>query len=475
MQNKLKVLFFAIMAMVVVSSCSSGNSKKESGQATFKANLNGGAGAQVMVWDMDPFNNNYDTLKVDGSGNFVISKDLKKPSYFNIVVPDSRTSFTIYLVPGDTLFMEAEMSNIFDTQKFSGNAAVENNYIASYIKSSNNFQRGLQVVFSKEEPIAVKAMDSIRDVKQKAFDELNKNSDLGVDFANMEQSRILYEWALLHSVYPMYYRYYRKVDKFQPSATYDNYLGACDLNNSSLLTLDMYKMFLSTYIGVLMEDYYGKEKLMKENPSEVLYRLQLIDKIFSDKDVKALLAYETVKGQVKQQGIKEYDLYIDTFNELCSNEKLRGEIEEMVSEWKHLKKGADAFEFTFVDMEGRKVSMSDFKGKYVYVDVWATWCSPCRAEIPHLKRIEEDFHGKNIVFISVSVDQTQDPWKEMVEKDNLGGIQLWAGIAPKFSEFYKITGIPRFMLFDKEGKIIESNAARPSGGIDKQIAELDGI
>jgi thioredoxin-related protein len=89
--------------------------------------------------------------------------------------------------------------------------------------------------------------------------------------------------------------------------------------------------------------------------------------------------------------------------------------------------------------------------------------------------MEEDFQGKNIVFLSISVDQTQDPWKKMVVSDDLKGVQLWAGQAKEFSSFYKITGIPRFMLFDKEGKILETNATRPSGEVDKQLAELPGI
>ncbi len=108
------------------------------------------------------------------------------------------------------------------------------------------------------------------------------------------------------------------------------------------------------------------------------------------------------------------------------------------------------------------MSLTDFKGKVVLVDVWATWCGPCKAQIPHLEKLEKEYHGKDIVFISVSVDEKKDKWLNMIKKDNLGGVQLWANGFSKICKDYSIKGIPRFMLFDKEGNIISVDAPRPS-------------
>ncbi len=124
--------------------------------------------------------------------------------------------------------------------------------------------------------------------------------------------------------------------------------------------------------------------------------------------------------------------------------------------------GEKAVNFTYPDKEGKKVSLTDFKGKVVLVDVWATWCGPCKAQIPHLEKLEKEYHGKDIVFISVSVDEKKDKWLNMIKKDNLGGVQLWANGFSKICKDYSIKGIPRFMLFDKEGNIISVDAPRPS-------------
>lgn len=122
--------------------------------------------------------------------------------------------------------------------------------------------------------------------------------------------------------------------------------------------------------------------------------------------------------------------------------------------------------FTYENHKGGTSSLSDFKGKYVYIDVWATWCGPCLAEIPHLKKVEAAYHDKNIVFVSISIDAKKDhqKWKEMVTQKQLGGEQLFADNDwnSKFVTDYAIQGIPRFILIDPNGNVLEADALRPS-------------
>lgn len=122
---------------------------------------------------------------------------------------------------------------------------------------------------------------------------------------------------------------------------------------------------------------------------------------------------------------------------------------------------------------GGTTSLNDLKGKYVYIDVWATWCGPCIAEIPFLKKIEKAYYGKMIAFVSLSVDEPKDydKWKSMIKDKALGGIQLLADNTHNsdFIQDYKIDGIPRFILIDPEGNIISPDAPRPS---DDKLKEL---
>ena len=108
------------------------------------------------------------------------------------------------------------------------------------------------------------------------------------------------------------------------------------------------------------------------------------------------------------------------------------------------------------------VSLSDFHGKVVVVDVWATWCGPCRKEVPYLVKLEKE--GKDVVFIGVSVDEKKDhqKWLDVLDQEGLAGVQLFAGGWGQIVKDYKIKGIPRFMVFDQEGKVVTINAPRPS-------------
>ena len=136
------------------------------------------------------------------------------------------------------------------------------------------------------------------------------------------------------------------------------------------------------------------------------------------------------------------------------------------------KEGEPAIDFNYPDIEGNKFSLASFKGKLVYVDVWATWCGPCKAEIPSLQKLETDYHGKDITFMSVSVDTDKEAWEKMVADKELGGVQLWADGWSKITKDYAIFGIPRFMLFDTEGNVISTNAPRPSSEDIRELLDV---
>ena len=128
----------------------------------------------------------------------------------------------------------------------------------------------------------------------------------------------------------------------------------------------------------------------------------------------------------------------------------------------------------YTNYKGGKSSLSDYRGSYVYIDVWATWCVPCIYEIPFLAKVEKQYEGKNIKFLSISADQPKDEqkWRNMIkDKDMSHGIQLMADNATESQFFmdYYIYGIPRFILIDPQGNIVSYDAPRPS---EERLKEL---
>lgn len=129
--------------------------------------------------------------------------------------------------------------------------------------------------------------------------------------------------------------------------------------------------------------------------------------------------------------------------------------------------------FNYENHKGGTTKLEDLRGKYVYIDTWATWCGPCLREIPAMKEVEKKYHGKNITFVGISIDAKKDydKWKAMVKKKELGGVQVFADNDwnSQFIKDFGITSIPRFILLDPKGNVVDSNAPRPS---DPAIHEL---
>jgi thiol-disulfide isomerase/thioredoxin len=90
--------------------------------------------------------------------------------------------------------------------------------------------------------------------------------------------------------------------------------------------------------------------------------------------------------------------------------------------------GKSAYNFSLPDSTGRMISMKDFKGKVLFIDVWATWCGPCREQFPFLKEVEEEYKDNNeIIFMGITIDRARDrqKWINTIKKENLPPLQLF--------------------------------------------------
>jgi thiol-disulfide isomerase/thioredoxin len=123
--------------------------------------------------------------------------------------------------------------------------------------------------------------------------------------------------------------------------------------------------------------------------------------------------------------------------------------------------GAPCPDVQFEDLKGQVHHLSEFKGKYVYLNLWASWCKSCSEEFSYLKKLAKELKNSPIVFVSISVDSDRDVWLKKVKELGLSGNQ-WIVTDKNFLKMLGVKEVPHSLLYSKEGTLLQYKAPRPS-------------
>ncbi len=226
----------------------------------------------------------------------------------------------------------------------------------------------------------------------------------------------------------------------------------CDLDSPDLNLLSDIEI-INLITGYL--NFYYPEMLELDRATYVLYNVK------SEK-VRNAYVSPILVSYLKQCGYTDEVKALLEDIDICSkSEKLRELSSELKNRYYPLRKGQVAPEIVGVDENGRTVKLSDYRGKIVFIDVWATWCSGCIEGLPYFMKLQEKYKGRHdLVFLTVTEDDMgmEGNWKKFLRDNKYSGKvpHLWLKDLKKFDEDYCITGIPRYILIDKAGKIVDA-------------------
>ncbi len=405
-----------------------------------------------------------DTIKLGTHNIFQKQISIQSPEYFVLKYGDE--IITIYLKPGDNIKLSCNAKNVHETIKFYGARTLENNLLTE--KFNYNEKHPALIDFTGlNENSFNKKNDSVYNLNMefiKRYKQENKESD--AYFIHIEEAKCLYLWAETNIAYEAAYNSYLKKGNQNLSEKFKNKLKIINFNDSTLTDIFEYRAFIESYLNVEA----GKLTNNFEAAGDLDFfnnKINILLKIVTDKKVRNRLFSDYFRDHIKIFGINGLEPLYTKFKKECSNQKFKAEVKSLYDKWTRIAPGNKAIDFSLPDINGKTYSLADFKGKFVYIDVWATWCAPCRREIPFMQKLHAAYKNNDTVLVSISIDESIDAWKKMSEIENPQWLQLHADNKSTILDDYLISSIPRFILIDNNGFIIDAQAPAASVKIKK--------
>ena len=429
---------------------------------------------------------------IDSAGNSSFELDLNEPTIALIQI--GKKYGEVYLAPGYRLFIKENGSDYTIPLIFSGNGAGVNNYI-NWVNS--NVER---IKWASGKGLYELDISGFR----QRFDSLqitvNNFHEAYLDSVALPSDLVAllrYKMTVKFSAVQQEFKFYKLNDlnnrKWEAHAKGEDHLS--DHIEKELTTLTDEVPFDSSLMAGSYADYetllnfywrnhidlpiagalIGSKDFENRMPVLTADRIKKAD--FVDAVREGLLAFN-VDFWLGAYGITpETDSIFSDFKGTYQHSGYLGALNKTYDEFLALAPGNAAPEFEGLTREGKRVSINDLRGKLVYIDIWATWCGPCIAEIPYSTRLQQKLaKEEGIRFLNVSVDSKSSDWDKFLDRNN-----SWSGIHividPNKIDFlygaYKLSGIPAYMLIDQDGNIVDLKALRPSDErLERKIREL---
>jgi len=390
---------------------------------------------------------------IDNSGHFNARLDVDRPGVYFYQIGKSYT--TVYLKNGYNINLDIDVEDFWKSIKYSGNGSEINNYHAA----KGNLKG--ELVGDTKEFFVVPIDDFLEKIEynKKAFLSLLEDANFNEEDKKLQRRIIETDYLLTKNNYDRFYFYHQKEHPELPTDYY-NPIKEIDLNDDELFYND------KNYRALLIEQWRlnSKEAIDKDPSLTIINFVKHQIKDIKNTKIQDYIAIMLLREINKDNANvdQDYQEILSILTDLELKEKLTVRYNSLGERQLEM----PSPDFNYVNIDGGTTALKDLEGKMLYVEIWATWCAPCIKEMPALKELINIYKDQDIVFVSISIDSEKDynKWKAMVPKKDVGGIQLYAdkGLDSDFMKAFGVGLIPRSILLDENGKIINSHAPRPS-------------
>ncbi len=449
--------FFLFLFIIGLFSCTG----KKEGPAEISGKLINHQSQTIRIINYD---GSYRKLiKVSSYGSFQDTLNIPRDTYYNFIT--NRVNLPVFLKKGGTLSIQIDFKNFPKSVSFKGSESLINTLNTQGIQLSKT-KFGPGKTFYSMDPAA--HIKLLKETKTE-LDEMVKNSQLNPKEKAIQLCINNNNYLLQLYKYPLYYE---RFNKTKPRLPQNYYAPLIHLNLNDTFSFhysNAYKTLVRSVWKLEMEKALAADSTL----SPIRFIKSYLTKIQSP-EIKGMVASAFAANKLRMNN-KNFVSDYEQLMPLIKDPKRKKYFQKLYKRYQNTKPGAPAPDFEYTNIQGGKTKLSDLKGKIKYIEVWATWCGPCKRQIPYLKKLMSEYKNKPIVFVGISIDKAKDmkKWKEMVKKENLGGVQLITGdvIASKFLRQLGVSLIPRSILIDENGKIIAASAPRPSSKTIRHVLD----
>lgn len=385
------------------------------------------------------------TSIINKEGTFQLKGKIERGYYF---LSYGRESAYVYLNPKDNMVISLDANQFDESLRFSGSGSERNNYLSQRTLQNAEVTKDVNSFYKVNEEDYLQNLKFKKDKAEQLLNSFNVEAFFVAD----EKKSLVNDYMLNIQNYERNYSYYIGEETEVSNAFFD-VLKTVDFSDLTDYNKDpFYRYLINSHWSKKIDDADTYEEMnatyrdLKSSDLRVAMLMNFSSKISSSKSKAADYLKLIQKNTTSKNFIKYAE---DTYSSLSK-----------------LKEGDVSPNFSYNDINGAMVHLSDFKGRIVYIDVWATWCAPCIKQIPYIEKLEKEFHNMPITFVSISVDKKEafEKWKKMVRVKNLVGVQLFAdkSFDSDFMDHYAVNSIPRFIIIGKDGNIVDPDAPNPS-------------
>lgn len=454
----MKRLYLLVFSLIMIVGC--GESKKP---ASDIIKLNISVESPVAESVVVVHHNDIHEIALDQDGKAVLELSGVDAAYLTLY--HGREMLKLYAEGGDNAVLSFKGGDMLGSYDLEGGKSAATKYLNN-VKLLPLPDEDYALQFEEyKSRLADKEKDALRLLKAGDLSEEGK-------FMTMEEARIRYSYGAALMMYPVGHMIMTGDMSYAPDQAYYDHIATYVVEDESLVNLDEYLMFVAEAMHMLDAANRDVTAIYPKTVAQIKYAADHL----TNAVVKESLIHHITTTYVDNFGVKDIDELNNLYYVYVKDPALQATYQAKCERWDLSRPGRLSPNFRAVDIEGKEWTLLDFRGKYVYIDMWATWCGPCKQEMPYLKQLEKQFEDASIVFLGLSVDRDKSKWEEMAGNGNLTGVQLYLGTQSSFQEAYRAESIPRFILLDKDGVIISNDMSRPS---DPETAEtlnaLEGI